>query len=117
MHHLRLVQTVNSVADGGAAEDLARGVSTSMMRLTILRACLGLFLEAIFGSELMSATRCHETITRVNLLHSEVIGDQLWLMTSRTLRDLLAVKSEHEPQRDTVREALGFGVDPDLSGT
>ena len=109
MHHLRLIQTVNSVADGGAAEDLARGVSTSMNRLTILRACLGVFLETVFGKEFMSASRCHEVITQVNLLHSEVIGDQLWLMTSRTLRDLLAMESAHDPNPDAVREALGFG--------
>jgi hypothetical protein len=109
MHHLRLLQTINSIAHGSRPQDLARGVSTSMMRLTILRACVGIFLETVFGSDFMTAARCHETITRVNLRHSEVIGDQLWLMTSRALRDLLAADVADAPNRDATREALGFG--------
>lgn len=109
MHHLRLMQTVNSIADGTPPENLARGVHTSMTRLTVLRATLGVFAEAVFGAGFLTAAACHDLITEVNLLHALVIGDQLWTSTSRTLRSLLAMPLDGVPGREAARALLGFG--------
>lgn len=110
LHHLRLIQTINLVADGHGHEVLTRGLWTSMHRLTILRVALGYLIDVIYRQSIVTQERCHEIMTAVNLLHSEIVGDELLWHTSFTLREALGI-SDHDraSSHEVVREILGFG--------
>jgi hypothetical protein len=111
LHHLRLMQTVNLVADGHGPAELTRGLLTSMHRLTILRVAFGYLIDVIYLQSIVTQERCQEIMTAVNLLHSEIIGDGLLWQTSFTLREALGTSNhDHPPSRDVVREILGFGI-------
>ncbi|MGN6131684.1 MAG: hypothetical protein ACTHOK_15185 [Nocardioidaceae bacterium] len=116
LHHLRLLQFIDDVADGrslGASYSL--DVHASIQRLSAFRACTSGFAMIAFGEDSGVAQHLHEQVTRVNLDHAEVIGDQFLFHTQQTMARLVDVTPsawEGTPESavdwDGIRSLLGF---------